>query len=109
MQASSPWTVTASPGPISYCGQYNAPHYLCSTWHIVDGTPAFPFGGTDYTAYDYTGMSGPPYYFTVSFGSATTFDKWRLAGSGGCNYGFYDAVLQVKSEAVPLIVISSHC
>ena len=87
-QATSTWSVTATPGPVSYCGSYHAPYYLCSPWHIVDGTEEMPLGiSSGYTAYDYEGMSGPPFYFTVDFGEALTFDTWRLAGSGSCNYG----------------------
>ncbi|GMI08237.1 hypothetical protein TrVE_jg10448 [Triparma verrucosa] len=39
-------------------------------------------------------MAGPPFYFTVDFGSDQTFNTWRLAGSGSCNYGFTTATLQ---------------
>ena len=100
-QATSPWTVTATPGPVSYCGNYVGPAFLCNPWHIVDGTPAAPLGANggdvnSYTAYDYAAMSGPPYHFTVDFGSATTFDTWRLAGLGACVFGFKDAALEVQ-------------
>ena len=27
--ATSSWSVTATPAPVSYCGSYNAPYYLC--------------------------------------------------------------------------------
>ncbi|GMH88338.1 hypothetical protein TrST_g13960 [Triparma strigata] len=41
-------------------------------------------------------MAGPPFYFTVDFGSDQTFNTWRLAGSGSCNYGFTTATLQIE-------------
>ena len=99
VKETSPWSISAHPGPVSYCGEYNEPYFLCDPWHIIDGTPQFPFGGAtgvaDYTAYDYAGMSGPPFHFNIDFGIALEFNIWRLAGSGHASFGFLDAVLEV--------------
>jgi hypothetical protein len=96
----STWKVDASPKPVSYCGRYNAPFFLCDPFLIIDGTPEFPMGGAsniaEYTAYDFDGMSGPSFYFTVNFGMPIEFNTWRLAGSGMDSYGFLDAVLQIE-------------
>ena len=97
---SSPWKVTATPGPISYCGDYNPPSYLCNPFWIIDGTPDAPLGGDRYTAYDYDAMAASQYYFTIDFDTVQNFNIWRFAGSGSCNYGFTTAELQVEANGV---------
>ena len=79
-----PWTVTASPIPVSYCEVYEGPTTLCNPRAIIDGTINHPLGVnakvSNNTAFDYDGKKGPPYIFTIEFGTTYTFSMWRIIG-----------------------------
>ena len=100
--AAGPWTVTTSPGAVSYCKSYGAPITLCNPRSTIDGTPAYPSGSnyvngqgslSRHTAFDFAGMSGPPYTLTYDFGSSLQFNIWRIQ-SASCSWGFTKAWLQ---------------